>query len=187
MNPETGIKESWVLELKVSGHNTFTKREQDQSHHINKKERVWQMLVDVQFPLSTYKVQYSGREWCFLLWSSLPISINITKILSHRHTQRLVSQMILDSVKLTLNINLHNPIPCVNLALKYIILISPLSPWPCYSVKYIQSTLIIPIVHNNSNTWTWAKFLLPIKFKINIISCQHTVPQNEHWHSKMEF
>lgn len=37
----------------------------------------------------------------------LPISINTVKIVSHRHAQRLVFRVIVDSVRLTINSKYH--------------------------------------------------------------------------------
>lgn len=43
------------------------------------------------------------REWCYPEWAGLPISIHAIMTTSHRHAHRSVFQVILDSVKLTIN------------------------------------------------------------------------------------
>ena len=44
-------------------------------------------------------------EWCHLQWVALTTSITIIRVIPHKHAQRLISQIILDSIKLTKDIN----------------------------------------------------------------------------------
>lgn len=48
------------------------------------------------------KSQYHTRGWCYSQWTDVIAYINLIKIISYRHVQRLVSQAIPDFIKLTI-------------------------------------------------------------------------------------
>lgn len=82
----------------------------ESAHHCTCRE--WRLLLAAKPPLlsslppSTQSMN-QVREWQHPQWVDLPTPINEIKIISQRHTQRFIFQAIPDSVKLTININLH--------------------------------------------------------------------------------
>ena len=63
-----------------------------------------QKLVSVCAHLTFYFLYSAGswtREWSLPLWESLPTLVNLIKIISHRCVEGLISQVILEPIKLT--------------------------------------------------------------------------------------
>lgn len=77
-------------ELEAAGHNSSPIRKWAWMHVA-----AWLAFSTVQNPLPTIK-------------PGLPASINVTKLISYRHVQRLISQVILDLIKLISEINYHS-------------------------------------------------------------------------------
>ena len=65
-------------------------------------------IIDIAYFLHSCTVRnLLPKECCHPQWVCLPISMNVIKITPHRHTQRLISQVILTFVKMTIDINYH--------------------------------------------------------------------------------
>lgn len=62
----------------------------------------------VQLALFLYDLGYQPREWCRPQWSGLHTSVNLMKITLHKWAQRPVSQVILDLIHMTIEINHHS-------------------------------------------------------------------------------
>lgn len=90
--------------LEEAGHITSPVR-------VEKQEQCMHARADFSFFLYSYSGQdpllHEWSEWCYPPWSALPTTMDMTRIIYHRHDRRPNSHAILDCASLSADSNHH--------------------------------------------------------------------------------